>query len=393
MSPLSRHSPQRLGWLSAIAVLAVLGGAFAWAGVAAPAASPRPAPAAGVSAPMAPPFPPPGANVSGTTWINSPPLTMRELRGKVVMIDFWEYTCINCIRTFPENKTWWRRYRKYGFVIVGVHDPEFKYAHDVANVRAAVKRFGLPYPIVVDDWYRIWNAYHSDVWPNRFLIDAKGRIRFHLEGEGNNREFEQAIQFLLKEAHPGLKFPASYTLPPAKNAWGPGCGQTTSEMYVGNWFGRGVLANPFGYHDGKTHRYRLPQDVADGSAVLAGKWRSNRNGMMYAGKRGEPSAANELEMRYHARQMYAVLNVVHGHPERLYILQDGKPLTVKNKGVDVRIDRRGRSYIEVSATRMYYLVQNPVLGAHRVQLEPTAPGIMVDSFTFGNNCQTNFPHD
>ncbi len=393
MSPLFRHTPQGLGWPAAIAVLAVLGGAFAWAGVAAPAASARPSPAAGVSAPMAPPFPPPGANVSGTTWINSPPLTMRELHGKVVMIDFWEYTCINCIRTFPENKTWWRRYRKYGFVIVGVHDPEFKYAHDVANVRAAVKRFGLPYPIVVDDWYRIWNAYHSDVWPNRFLIDAKGRIRFHLEGEGNNREFEQAIQFLLKEAHPGLKFPASYTLPPAKNAWGPGCGQTTPEMYVGNWFGRGVLANPFGYHDGKTHRYRLPQDVADGSAVLAGKWRSNRNGMMYAGKRGEPSTANELEMRYHARQMYAVLNVVHGHPERLYILQDGKPLTSKNKGVDVRFDRQDRSYIEVSATRMYYLVQNPALGAHRVQLEPTAPGIMVDSFTFGNNCQTNFPHD
>lgn len=393
MSPRSRLTPQRLGWLSAIAVLALLGGALAWAGVAAPAPSPRPASAAGVSAPMAPPFPPPGANVSGTTWINSPPLSMRELRGKVVMIDFWEYTCINCIRTFPENKTWWRRYRKYGFVIVGVHDPEFKYAHDVANVRAAVRRFGLPYPIVVDDWYRIWNAYHSDVWPNRFLIDAQGRIRFHLEGEGNNREFEQAIQFLLQEAHPGLKFPASYALPPAKNAWGPGCGQTTPEMYVGNWFGRGVLANPFGYHDGKTHRYRLPRDVADGSAVLAGKWRSNRNGMMYAGKRGAPSAAGQLEMRYHARQMYAVLNVVHGRPERLYILQDGKPLTAKNKGVDVRFDRQGRSYIEVAATRMYYLVQNPVLGAHRVQLQPTAPGIMVDSFTFGNNCQTDFPHD
>jgi peroxiredoxin len=393
MSPRSHLTPQRLGWLSAIAVLAVLGGALAWADVAAPAPSPLPAPAAGVSAPMAPPFPPPGANVSGTTWINSQPLSMRKLRGKVVMIDFWEYTCINCIRTFPENKTWWRRYRKYGFVIIGVHDPEFKYAHDVANVRAAVRRFGLPYPIVVDDWYRIWNAYHSDVWPNRFLIDAQGRIRFHLEGEGHNREFEQAIQFLLQEAHPGLKFPASYALPPAKNAWGPGCGQTTPEMYVGNWFGRGVLANPFGYHDGKTHLYRLPREVADGSVVLAGKWRSNRNGMMYAGRRGEPSAAGQLEMRYHARQMYAVLNVVHGRPERLYILQDGKPLTARNKGVDVRFDRQGRSYIEVAATRMYYLVQNPALGAHRVQLQPTAPGVMVDSFTFGNNCQTDFPHD
>lgn len=378
--PLPRKSAlalRRVALLAVLAALALLFGLNSWA--------------ADTNAPLAPPFPRPG-NADGITWINSPPLTMKQLRGKVVMIDFWEYTCINCIRTFPENKTWWRRYRKDGFVIIGVHDPEFKDAHDVANVRAAVKRFGLPYPIVVDDDYQIWNAYHSDVWPNRFLIDAQGRIRYHLEGEGHNRVFEQAIQFLLQEAHPGLSFPSSDTLPSGQEAWDPGCGATTPEMYIGNWFGRGVLANSYGYHDGKTHRYRLPAAVADGQAVLAGRWKTNRNGMIYAGKKGPPSPAGQLEIRYHARQLYGVLNTSRGHPERVYILQDGKPLTARNKGVDVHLDAQGQSYLWITKLRMYYLVQNPQFGAHRLQLLPTAPGLTVNSFTFGNNCQLAFPH-
>ena len=103
----------------------------------------------------APEFPRPGLEVSGTTWLNSPPLTMARLRGKVVLIDFWEYTCINCIRTFAQNKSWYERYRGYGFEIIGVHAPEFDIAHSVDNVRAAVKRFGLSYPIVVDNWFGI----------------------------------------------------------------------------------------------------------------------------------------------------------------------------------------------------------------------------------------------
>lgn len=377
MSPLARPVVRRLALLALLAAVAILFGLNSWADV---------------SAPMAPQFPRPG-NRNGITWINSPPLTMKQLRGKVVMIDFWEYTCINCIRTFPENKTWLRRYQKDGFIIIGVHDPEFKDAHDIGNVRAAVKRFGLTYPIVVDDDYQIWNAYHSDVWPNRFLIDAKGRIRFHLEGEGHNRVFEQAIQFLLQEAHPGLSFPASDTLPPGHEAWDPGCGATTPEMYIGDWYGRGVLANRYGYHDGKTHLYRLPKTIADGRAALAGRWKTNKNGMIYAGQNGGPSPAGELEMRYHARQLYAVLHARPGKTQRVYILQDGQPLTAQNKGVDVRLDAQGRSYLEISALRMYYLVQNPRFGAHRIQLLPTASGLTVNSFTFGNNCQTAFPHD
>jgi thiol-disulfide isomerase/thioredoxin len=342
----------------------------------------------------APDFPPAGFQVSGTTWINSPPLTLAALRGKVVMIDFWEYTCINCIRTFPQNKEWYARYHKYGFEIIGVHDPEFQIAYDVANVQAAVKRYALPYPIVVDDYFKIWGAYKNDVWPNRFLIDANGNLRYELEGEGDDHNFEVVIRQLLDEAHPGLTFPADYTLPPAENIYAPACGGTpTDEMYVGPWQGRGILENHDPYHPGSVENYKLPDNVNDGHAVISGKWETDPNGMIFEGKSQEPSKnASRMEMKYHATQVYAVMNVAQGKPERLYILQDGQALTNNDKGADVKIDANGHSYIDVDSSRMYYLTANKQFGSHTLELIPTEPGLEVDSFTFGNSCQTNFPH-
>ena len=326
-------------------------------------------------------------------WINSRPLSMHELRGKVVLIDFWEYTCINCIRTFAENKRWYERYHRDGFEIIGVHDPEFDIAYPVDHVAQAVKRFDLPYPIVVDDQFRIWNSYHNNTWPSRFLIDTKGTVRYHRDGEGGDSAFELAIRKLLEEAHPGLKFTAADAIPDEKNAFAPSCGFPTGEMYVGDWFGRGILANPEGYHGGKTIDYKLPKDVEDGRAALAGRWQTDKNGMIYRGKnKTDKPGDDQLEMRYHARELYAVLNVSHGRASRLYIRQDGKDLTKENKGVDVQFDEQGHSYIEVREPRMYYLVANPTFGSHTVSLSPTRGGITINSFTFGNNCQTDFAH-
>ncbi|MGH9325766.1 MAG: redoxin domain-containing protein [Terriglobia bacterium] len=344
---------------------------------------------AGASAPPAAAAPN-SLDSNGITWINSPPLTMRELRGKVVLIDFWEYTCINCIRTFPATKRWYARYHRYGFEVIGVHDPEFPIAYSVSNVRAAVKRFGLPWPVVVDDKFEIWNSYHSNAWPNRFLIDAKGIVRFHRAGEGGDSAFEHAIQMLLQQAHPSLKFPASYVIPPETDAFAAVCRLPTSEMYVGDWGGRGILENSEGYHDRKTIDYKGSDSVQDGRVVLSGRWQTFKAGMTYRGKKN--SGGGKLITRYHARQLYSVLNVERGHPSRLYILQDGKDLTQGNKGKDVQFDAKGRSYIEVRKSRMYYLVQNAAFGSHTVTLIPTAPGITINSFTFGNNCQTGFPH-
>jgi thiol-disulfide isomerase/thioredoxin len=364
-----------------------------------PAGSPRGMPdvqvtqSPGASAPrMAPP--------PSVQWVDSPPLTMAGLRGKVVLIDFWEYTCINCIRTFDENKKWYERYHKDGFEIVGVHCPEFDIAYRVSNVKDAVKRFGLPYPVVVDDKFMIWNAYHNSTWPNRFLIDAKGFIRYDRSGEGGDSALEHAIRQLLKEANPGLEFPSSYTIPPDRNAFAPSCGMTTPEMYVGQWGDRGILSNKQGYRKGKTLNYVLPANVEDGHAAVSGRWETDRgnkpgqgNGMIYRGKKnGNAPSDDELAMRYHARELYSVMNVEHGRPSRVYIRQDGKDLTQQNKGADVQFDAEGRSYLEVREPRMYYLTANPASGSHKVELFPTRSGLTINSFTFGNDCQTDFSH-
>lgn len=336
----------------------------------------------------APEFPPPSAK---TVWINSPPLTMRGLRGDVVMIDFWEYTCINCIRTFPETKLWYERYHPYGFEVIGVHDPEFPFAYPPANVQAAARRFGLTYPIVVDDGRLIWNAYNNDVWPNRFLIDAKGKVRFNVEGEGSDHAFEAEIQKLLLAAHPGLHFPSDIALVPQADEFAPGCGTTTPEMYVGNWEGRGVLASKPGYHDGKTQTYTMPRQLADGRVGLAGAWEAQPEGMIY---RGGGGAGDGLVMVYHAREIYAVLSLAAGatSPVRVYIGQDGHALAAGAAGADVHIDAKGQSYLDVEAPRMYYLAVNGADGSHQLELHPAAPGVMVSSFTFGNNCMTQFAH-
>jgi hypothetical protein len=340
------------------------------------------------------PSPPEGPEASiggGITWINSPPLTMAKLRGKVVMIDFWEPTCINCIRTFPDNKKWWERYHQYGFEIIGVEDPEFDIMDSIDHVRAAVKRFGLPYPIAVDNRFQIWNAYKNNSWPNRFLIDAQGTIRYNVVGEGSDAEFERAIQGLLKEGHPGLEFPAADKVSAAENTMAPACGDPTPEMYVGDWYGRGVLSNPEGYHDGKTTDYQPQGQVQDGHVILSGRWQSDKNGIIYRGKhKGEEPGTDRATMRYHARELYVVMNVSRGHPSRLYVMQDGHYLTASNKGVDVQIDGQGRSFIEVREPRMYYVVQNREFGSHTVELFPTGSGLTLNSFTFGNNCQTHF---
>ena len=335
----------------------------------------------------------PSGDLAASRWINSGPLTMDQLRGQVVLIDFWEYSCINCIRTFAENKKLYERYHKYGFEIVGVHDYEFDIASHFENVRAAVKRFELPYPIFVDSTFQLWQAYHNHSWPSLFLVDARGMVRYHKDGEGSEDALEHTVQSLLLEANSGLKFPPDYSIAPEPNAFAPSCGQPTPEMYVGDWSGRGILSNPEGYRDGKTIHYALPANVDDGHAAVSGPWEADKNGMTYRGKKNDGEAGpDKLEMRYHARELYAVMTVSRGHPSSVYIQQDGKDLTAAEKGVDVKIDPQGHSYIEVREPRMYYLVENPAFGAHALTLTPTKPGLTVNSFTFGNDCQTKFPH-
>jgi thiol-disulfide isomerase/thioredoxin len=309
------------------------------------------------------------------------PHSIKGYHGRVLLIDFWEFTCINCIRDFSVIKRWYRKYHSLGFDVVGVHFGEFQMGYNAENVREAAKRFQLPWPVVADLHGSIWNAYHSDVWPNRYLIDQNGDIVLHVEGEGNNRPMEDKIRELLAASHPEV---SQIPIDPPENTFAPSCGTPTDETYVGDWFHRGALANPQGYDDGSVTDFHLAGPPKDGGVMLSGKWRTEQGGVTSEGKDAQAT------LRYHARSVYAVLSVADAKkPVRVMVLQDGKPVDKDDAGVDIHFDSQS-SYLDVSNPRMYYLVKNPAFGSHLLTLEPQAAGFAVHSFTYGNNCQQDF---
>ncbi|HEY6338815.1 MAG TPA: redoxin domain-containing protein [Candidatus Sulfotelmatobacter sp.] len=310
------------------------------------------------------------------------PHSIKGYRGHVLLIDFWEYTCINCIRDFRILKRWYAKYHADGFDIVGVHFGEFAMGYSADNVRDAAKRFQLPWPVLADLHGSVWRAYHSDVWPNRYLIDQNGDIVLHVEGEGNDRAMEEKIRELLEKTNPEVNH---IPLDPPENTFDPSCGIPTDETYVGDWFGRGAIANPRGYtNDGDATDFHAQAAPADGKVMLAGRWITSQDGVTSADKHGS------AQLRYHARSLYAVVSVENPKkPVRIDLLQDGKPLDANDAGVDVHFDSQG-SYLEISSPRMYYLVKNAAFASHLFVLEAEAAGFALHSFTYGNNCQQNF---
>jgi thiol-disulfide isomerase/thioredoxin len=310
------------------------------------------------------------------------PHSIKGYRGHVLLVDFWEYTCINCIRDFRILKRWYAKYQADGFDIVGVHYGEFAMGYNAGNVREAAKRFQLPWPVVADLHGSMWREYHSDVWPNRYLIDQDGDIVLHIEGEGNDRPMEEKIRELLAKSHPDVN---QIPIDPPENTFAASCGIPTDETYVGDWFGRGSIANSKQYkNDAGVTNFHSEGAPGDGKVMLSGKWITQQDGVTSADRHGE------TQLRYHARSVYAVLSVANPKkPVRVYVLQDGKPLDSSDAGVDIHFDSTG-SYLEVSGPRMYYMVKNPAFGSHLLVLEPQSADFALHSFTYGNDCQQDF---
>jgi thiol-disulfide isomerase/thioredoxin len=327
---------------------------------------------------LAPDFPSTGSTINGKRypaaelWFNSEPLNWEKLKNKVVLIDFWEYTCINCIRTFDYLKKWDKLYRSDGLVIIGVHTPEFDFAHDPANVKQAVRRFGFEFPVVVDSDMRIWSSYAVNAWPTKILVGPDRRIVFTHVGEGGYAEFEEHIREALSALHPGLKF--TQPIEPDKTAEGGFCGDTTPEVYTGTARG-GVL----------TGTSKAP----DGTPYVSGSWRAEPDA-----QRAETPLTKDsfLGMRYHGSEIFSVLNQEGTSPVSVRVEQDGKPLSKERVGEDVRFDARGNSYFDVTEHRMYYLVKNPDNDEHEIRLYPQSPGLGVYSFTFSNRCLLRYSH-
>jgi len=278
----------------------------------------------------------------GGTWINSSPLTMQGLRGKVVLIDFWTYSCINCLRTLPHLEAWDAKYRKDGLVIIGVHTPEFAFEHVTSNVKSAVNRLGVHYPVVQDNDYNIWNAYQNQYWPAEYLIDQRGEVRHAHFGEGEYGNTENLIRTLLG-VHSGSDTNIADTTP---------TGELTPESYIG--YGR---ADRFVNQEqqGRPAEYRFPASVPQDDLALGGQW-------TVLEQRAIAGAGARLRVRFLASKVYLVLG---------------------GKGrVDVLVNGRKERTVRVNGDRLYTLVDSPKTQAALLELHFT-PGISAYAFTFG----------
>jgi thiol-disulfide isomerase/thioredoxin len=316
----------------------------------------------------------------GRVWLNSTPLSFRQLRGRVVLVDFWDYTCVNCIRTFPYVQAWHERYGNKGLTVIGVHTPEFTFAQYESNVERGIREFGLTYPIVIDSDREIWKAFANRYWPTKYLLDKEGYLRYAHFGEGEYRETEEAIREMLLEINPSLAFPPLMEPLRAEDKTGAVCYQPSAELYLGH--ARERIGNEGGFREDSIGEYVLPQELTEGLFYAKGKWASTAE-YMEAVEDGD----HAIVLRYEATGVNVVMASPRGGTREVKIQLDGKPLSVSQKTRDTRFrttEAAAESYVAVQAARMYSLVDGHDFGKHTLELICPV-GVAVFAFTF-NSC-------
>jgi thiol-disulfide isomerase/thioredoxin len=306
-------------------------------------------------------------------WLNSPPLTAESLRGKVVLVDFWTYSCINCLRTLPYVKAWAEKYRDQGLVVIGVHAPEFAFERDIGNVTKEAKKLGIDYPIAIDNNYSIWRAFNNQYWPAHYFIDATGHIRYQHFGEGDYAQSERVIQELLRQA--GAKNISSTVSQVAGQGVEQAAGNQAGispETYLG-------YARAENFASGKAKqdmvaRYGVPANLPLNDWGLAGNWTVGGENVTLNAPNGR------IVYRFHARDLHLVLGPVSGgKPVAFKVILDGKA-PGEMHGADVATDGRG----VVTDQRLYQLIrQNDGAGEHTFSIEFEQAGVAAYAFTFG----------
>ena len=326
---------------------------------------------------MAPEF----AQISG--YINTPgnngPLTLSSLKGKVVLVDFWTYTCINCIRTIPYLNDWNQKYADKGLVIVGVHSPEFEFEKNYNNVKAAVQKYGINYPVLLDSDHGTWNAFGNQYWPRDYLIDSQGYIRHDHIGEGGYDQTEKAIQSLLAEraALMGMKEISLNTKPtisPKSLQSVDLTKGTTPEIYLGYYYARAPLGNPENFRPDQTVSYSIPSNTNFSPDVvyLQGNWKNNRDNMELQSDTGR------IVLTYYAKSV----NIVAGGKGGGVVSNDAATATTMSKkslGVDLSQDGSFR----INGQRLYNLAMHNDYNAHSIIINVMGKGFQLYTFTFG----------
>jgi thiol-disulfide isomerase/thioredoxin len=310
-----------------------------------------------------------------TLWVNSPALTPEELRGKVVLVDFWTYSCINCLRALPYVKDWYAKYKDHGLVVIGVHSPEFAFEKDPVNVRRAVSELGVTYPVALDDNYAIWQGFNNQYWPAHYFIDANGHIRSHRFGEGNYEESEQTIRQLLVQAGYTNLPPPGMESAKTTGVQAPGdeAHDQSPETYIGyaraqNFRSRGGLLQD------RPQTYAVPPSLELNQWALGGIWSVDRE------KAVLDKGPGKIAYRFYARDLHLVLGPApDGRPIRFRVHLDGSAPGA-NHGADT--DANGDGVIKEQ--RLYQLIrQATAVGEHVFSIEFLDPDVQAYSFTFG----------
>ena len=310
-----------------------------------------------------------------TGWLNSPPLDAQALRGKVVLVDFWTYSCINCLRAMPYVREWAERYRDHGLVVIGVHAPEFAFERNLANVQRAVKDLKVTYPVAIDNDFAIWRGFKNKYWPAHYFIDAQGRIRAHHFGEGNYAQSEQIIRQLLREAGntlPGDDAPVAMTLDGvARQADMDNL--KSPETYLGHARAEN-FASPGGQRQDQPADYTVPATLQHNQWALAGRWTVGNEDARLETRGGR------VAFRFHARDLHLVLAPGEdGKPVRFRVRIDGQAPGAAAGG-DISADGDGR----VDENRLYQLIrQSGAVQERTFEIEFLDPGVRAYAFTFG----------
>jgi cytochrome c biogenesis protein CcdA/thiol-disulfide isomerase/thioredoxin len=306
-------------------------------------------------------------------WLNSSPLTFEGLKGKVVVIDFWTYSCINCLRAIPYVKAWAEKYKDYGLVVIGVHTPEFAFERNINNVRAAVSDLKIEYPVAIDNEYKIWRSFDNKYWPAHYFVDAKGRTRFHHFGEGEYDQSEQVIQRLLEEAGNGNVPQSLVTV----NGSGVEAARSANddqspETYIG-YHRAHNFASPGGIVENERHLY-------ESASLLLNQWSLSGDWTVGGEKAVLNGVGGSIVYRFHARDLHLVLGpAAGGKPIRFRVTIDGN-VPGADHGTDTDADGQG----VVDGERLYQLVrQNDVISDRTFAIEFLDPGVHAYAFTFG----------
>lgn len=312
----------------------------------------------------------PAPNFQGTSgWVNSAPLNISQLKGKVVLVDFWTYSCINCIRTIPYLNAWESKYGNNGLVIVGVHTPEFQFEHNYSNVETAVQKFGIKYPVALDNNYSTWDAYGNEYWPADYLIDANGIIRYKSIGEGNYNQTEAAIRTLLVSA--GYAIPSNIT---ELNSTVNFSQIDTPEIYLGWDRAREPLGNKEGFSPNMTVNYTPTNLTYENAVYLLGSWYNSPDSMIAVNN-------SKIFLIYKARNVDIVADSING-TANITVMLDGKNLNQSYLGSDTHLVD-GAAVANINGSRLYNIVSAPSYNGWHVLEINASRNFQIYTFTFG----------